>query len=193
MAKEKKHGLRIVFNSPVVLTFSIICCIALILDKITGGWANVHLFSVYRSSLASPMTFLRFFTHVFGHASISHLSNNLMMILILGPMLEEKHGAKDLVFVIASTAICTGLVNYIFFPNTMLLGASGVVFAFILLSSVTGAKQGQIPVTLILVMIVYLGEEVYNGVFMKDNVSQLTHIIGGLVGALLGYIGQDRD
>ena len=69
----------------------------------------------------------------------------------------------------------------------MLLGASGIVFAFILLSSFTCMKDGKIPLTFILVVIIYIGGQIYQGIFVKDNVSNLTHIIGGGVGSALGF------
>lgn len=72
------------------------------------------------------------------------------------------------------------------------MGASGVVFAFILLSSMTGFRSREIPMTFIIVAVVYLGGQIYDGLFVKDNVSQLTHIVGGLVGSILGYIGADK-
>ena len=191
MNKEKKK-LKIVFNSPVVLIFVGICLAALILDKITFGVANTLLFSVYRSSLLNPLTYIRMFSHVFGHASFSHFVGNITMLLVIGPLLEEKYGPKDLIFVILSTAFVTGIVHYIFFPGSVLLGASGVVFAFIILSSVTGIKSGEIPITLILVAIIYIGGEIYDGIFVSDNVSQLTHIIGGIVGGFLGILGSQE-
>ena len=110
-----------------------------------------------------------------------------MIILIVGPLLEEKYGSSNILFVILVTAIVTGLVNFIVFPHTQLLGASGVVFALILLSSFTSIKEGSIPLTFIIVTIVYIGQQVYEGLFLKDNVSNLTHIIGGVVGAWFGY------
>lgn len=186
---SSNNKLKIVFNSPVVLTFSALCCVAFILGKITGHATDTLLFSVHRSSLTDIFTYFRFFGHIFGHANMEHLISNLSMILILGPMLEEKYGSKDLIFVILATAIVTGLVHFIFFPNTALLGASGVVFAFILLSSMTGFKNREIPLTFLLVAFIYLGGQIYDGLANRDNISQLTHIVGGIVGSVLGYIG----
>lgn len=103
-------------------------------------------------------------------------------------MLEEKYGSSNILFVIFTTAIVTGVVNFIFFPRVQLLGASGVVFAFILLSSFTSIREGTIPVTFILVAIIYIGGQIYDGIFVRDNVSNLTHIIGGAVGSGLGYV-----
>lgn len=85
------------------------------------------------------------------------------------------------------TALVTGVVNYILFWNVSLCGASGVVFAFILMTSFTSFKSGEIPLTVILVAIVFLGQQVYEGIFLQDNISNLSHILGGIVGAVVGY------
>ena len=71
--------------------------------------------------------------------------------------------------------------------GTALLGASGIVFMMILLSSFGGGRNGTIPTTLILVAVFYLGGELWDAIFVRDNVSQLTHIIGGLCGTVLGF------
>lgn len=185
---ENKKKFKIVYNSPVVLTFTLICIIALILNYITMGASNYLLFSVYRSSLVNPLTYIRLFTHVLGHANLAHLTSNLMMLLVIGPILEEKYGSKDLLFIIMATAFITGIVNSLLFPHTALLGASGVVFAFIILASITGIKDHEIPLTLIFVAVLYIGEQIYDGIFMADNISQLTHIVGGFVGGMLGLL-----
>ena len=179
---------KIVLNSPVVLTFTLICVIALIVGAITKGSSTRLIFSVYRSSLRSPMTYVRFFGHVFGHANLSHLAGNLMMILVIGPMLEERYGSGSMVVMILLTALVTGVIHFIFFTSSALLGASGVVFAMILLASMTGIRDREITMTFILVTLLYLGQQIYEGIFVSDNVSQLTHIIGGIVGAVFGYL-----
>ena len=66
-------------------------------------------------------------------------------------------------------------------------GASGVVFAFIILASFTGFSEGEIPLTFILITIIYIGQQVVQGLTMNDNISQMGHIIGGIVGAIVGY------
>lgn len=178
---------KIVFNSPTVLIFGLICVIALLVNFSTGGNSNQLLFETYHSSLASPMTWVRFFTHVCGHASWEHLLGNLSYILLLGPLLEEKYGSPQILLVIVITAFVTGIVNYVIFPSSALLGASGVVFAFIILSSITGFSDKEIPLTFILVAAIYLGQQIYSGLFVRDNVANFAHIIGGLVGAICGF------
>ena len=102
--------------------------------------------------------------------------------------LEEKYGSADTLLVILSTAFVTGLIHFIFFPNVALMGASGVVFAFILLASMTSIEDGKIPLTFILVAVIYIGGQIRDGIFVKDNVSNLTHIIGGIVGSIFGVL-----
>jgi len=147
------------------------------------------VFSVYRGPLSNPLTWLRCVTHVLGHSDWEHLLNNMMYLLILGPMLEEKYGTSNLVFVMLATALATGVISLLFFPRVALLGASGIVFAMVLLSSITCADGGgTIPLTFILVAVMYIGQQVYQGLFQADNISQLTHIVGGLVGSALGFV-----
>ena len=175
---------KIYLNAPITLGFSLICIIALLLNMVSSGKTNVLFFSTYGSSLLSPMTYIRLLGHIFGHANVDHLVSNLLYILLLGPMLEEKYG-KRLIIVIFSTAAVTGIVHNLLSPNTMLLGASGVVFAFIILASITGNEEG-IPVTLIIVALLWIGSEIYTGITTADSVSQLTHIVGGLTGGIIG-------
>lgn len=186
----KKIGkkVEISFNSPVIIGFTFACFAALVLGWITKNAATNAFFSVYRSSLLSPLTYIRFFGHILGHANWEHFIGNIMLILVTGPLLEEKYGSANILFVILTTALVTGVINFIFFPHVQLLGASGVVFALILLSSLTSIEDGKVPLTFILVAFIYIGEQVWNGIFVRDNISNLTHIIGGIVGSGLGFV-----
>ena len=178
---------KITFNSPVVLGFIFISLAVLVLGIATLGKSNELLFMTYHSSLTNPLTYVRFFTHVLGHSGWAHYIGNASYILLLGPMLEEKYGSGRILQVILITAAVTGIVNYILFWNVALCGASGVVFAFILLTSFTSFKNGEIPLTFILVAIVFIGQQVYEGLFLQDDISNLSHIIGGVIGAVVGY------
>ena len=177
---------KVTFNSPVVLSFLAVCLIATILGQISGDRITYALFMTYRSSLLSPLTYLRLFTHVFGHAGWAHFIGNSTYLLLLGPMLEEKYGSQTLAEIIAITALVTGLVNFIFFPHVALCGASGVCFAFILLTSLVSFRDGELPLTFILVVIFFIGQQVYEGIFVENNVSNLSHILGGIVGSVCG-------
>lgn len=178
---------KIQYNSPVVITFALLSLAALALGELTDGWTTTRLFCVYRSSLADPLTYVRFFGHVLGHSGYDHYIGNILLILVIGPSLEEKYGSRLMLLSVLLTAFIAGLVQFVFFPNTALLGASGIVYMMIVLASFFGMRSGRIPLTLILVVVLYLGREVVAMIVNQDNVSQLTHIIGGMCGAVLGF------
>ena len=186
MSYNKKKPI-ITFNSPIVLGFVMACFVVTIFGIISGGRMTRLLFMTYRSSLKNPLTYLRFFTYVLGHSGWSHFAGNAAYLLLLGPMLEEKYGAPMLGRIILITAFVTSLINFIFFPNVAMCGASGIVFAFIILASFTGFKDGEIPLTFILVAVLYIGQQIIEGIAITDNVSNMAHIIGGIVGAVVGY------
>ena len=183
-----KKKFSISYNAPVILTFMLICLAVMLIGYLTGGRSTLLFFMTYHSSLLNPFTYLRLFTHVLGHVGWAHFIGNASYILLLGPMLEEKYGSRTLIIIIGITALVTGLVNYIFFWDSGLCGASGVVFAFIVLASFTGFKEGEFPLTFILVAIIYIGQEIYNGIVLSDDISNMAHIVGGLVGGVIGYL-----
>ena len=176
---------KITYNSPVVLTFAAVSLLSLILGAVTGGATTNKLFCVYRAPFGDPLTYLRFFSHVFGHADYGHFMGNMLMLFVLGPQLEERFGSRALIAMIAATALVSGLISFVFIPR--LLGASGIVFMMIVLSSFTGDTKGTLPLTMILVFVLYIGGEVVKGVFESDNISRLTHIVGGICGGFFGY------
>lgn len=182
---------RIYLNAPITLLFVVMCLITIVLDSLSNGVSTNLLFCTYGSSWLDPLTYLRLFGHVLGHQNLSHLISNGLYLLLLGPMLEEKYHDK-IIIVILTTALVTGLTHNLLEPDVRLLGSSGVVFAFILLASITGKEEG-IPITLILVAALWLGQEIYSGINTNDSISQLTHILGGMSGALLGLIFKKND
>ena len=177
---------KLQFNAPVILGFFFVSLLSLVLGFLTSGASTTAAFSVYRASLLDPLAYVRFFGHIFGHANLTHFSSNMLLLLVVGPPLEKLYGSKTLALGIMAAALITGILQFVFFPHAILLGASGIVFMLIMLSSFSGAKTGQIPVTLILVALIYLGQEVYSIFFIRDNVANLIHIVGGICGIGMG-------
>ena len=184
---------KVKYNSPVILTYALISLFVFIIDRIAGGQANRLLFSVYRASWGEPLAYVRVFTYALGHISIQHYFSNFLIILLVGPLLEERYGSIKLLIMVAATALITGVAFLIFNPPGMAgLGASGVAFMLILLASVTNAEKGRLPLTLLFALVVYIGAEVFNEVGAGDTaISHVSHIIGGLCGAVFGlFLGK---
>lgn len=179
---------RIEYNAPVTLTFAIAAFGVLVLDKVTGGFTTFKFFSVYHCSLRDPFAYIRFFGYVLGHSGYEHYMSNILLMLVIGPSIEEKYGSRNLLLCITCTALIGGIIQWVLFPQTILLGASGIVFMMIVLSSFSGGSSKSIPLTLILVIIFYLGNEIVTGISVKDNISHITHIAGGVCGAAAGFM-----
>jgi membrane associated rhomboid family serine protease len=180
--------MKLKYNSPVVLTFFLVCVAVLVLDQTLFHGLCEKAFAVMPRggfSWKSPLCYWTLLSYVAGHAGWEHLVSNMMIILIIGPMLEEFYGSGELLFMMVITALAGGIMNALFF-STGLMGASGVVFMMILLASFTNFRKGEIPITFILVLLLYVGTEIVQA-FGQDNISQFTHILGGLCGSVFGF------
>ena len=175
------------YNSPLILTYFFISAGALVLNRLTGGLSNALVFSSYRSSLLNPMTYVRLVTHIFGHVDTVHFIGNFSVILLVGPLLEEKFGTNDLLIMILIVAVVTGLVCRLILRDKCILGASGVVYMLIMMSSFVNVVQYKIPLTLILVFFCYVGKEIADSLSKKDNIGHSVHILGAVLGCIFGF------
>ena len=184
--------MKIKYNAPIVLTFAFISAIVLLLSQtafhsLTEQWFLVPGKGGFSSG--SIRNWVTLVTHAFGHANWPHLVSNFAFILLIGPILEEVYGSALLLVMIFVTAAVTGVLNVLFFPAS-LLGASGVVFMMMLLASFTNFSKGEIPLTFILVLILFLGSELFDSFGSSAsgaNISQFAHIVGGFIGSLFGF------
>lgn len=185
--------MKIRYNAPVTLSFTLLSFSVLLLDYFAGAGLTVNLFSIPGRavfSFANPFHYVRLFTHVVGHIGWAHFMGNFAIILLLGPMLEEKYGSAAILFMMAVTGLATGLLNVLLF-STGLLGASGIVFMMILLASFTNIRQGEIPLTFLLVLTIYLAGEMAKS-FEQNSISEFAHVAGGICGSLFGFIKPGR-
>ena len=178
-------GIR--YNAPFVLTFTFFCIFVMAVSDLTGGATTRQFFTLHPIFVYNdPLSYMRLISHAAGHANWEHLGSNFAYILLIGPMLEEKYGTQSLLVMSLITALVTGLLNTFFFPS-FLLGASGIVFMMIILGSFTNVKRGGIPLTFILVLILFLGQEIYNA-FEENSISEFAHVVGGVCGSIFGFV-----
>lgn len=179
--------MKIRYNAPLTLTFALIATLLVLIDQFTG----LHLIPKYflvpgKGVFDITRDWISLFSHCLGHSGWDHLLANMTLMLLIGPILEEKYGSLTLFLMIFTTAVVTGLLNAFLF-QTALLGASGIVFMMILLISFTNTNNGEIPLSFILILILYLSVEIQNAL-SYDDVSQFAHIIGGIFGSLFGFL-----
>lgn len=177
------------YNAPVILTYFFICLIILMIDKLCKGKFSATFFTTYKNdSLLNPLTYFKLVSHSLGHADWDHLYSNFIKILLIGPLIEEKYGSINLLIAMILTSLIIGIVNKILGKGGI-LGASGVAYMLILLSSFVNMENGKIPITLTLIILFFVVDEVIK-LFRrkKDGVSHLGHITGAICGIILGML-----
>lgn len=193
--KPRAAGLlgKIDFNAPVILGMTLVSFALLVLGGLLGGRLN-RMFATYYSGYLDIWMYPRLITGALMHRDLSHFAGNFMMILAIGPMVEERYGSKRLLGMMLITAFVTGLFHVVFSQHTMLMGASGIVFMLIILASFANLREGRLPLTVVLVAALYLGNEIIEGLTVHDSVSHISHILGGICGGVFGfYYRNSRD
>ena len=186
-------ALKIRYNSPVVLTFSLICIGVYLIDLIASVGTGPNEVGRITSAFfmlpgnfdwANPLNYVRLLTYTMGHANQAHIMGNMSIFLLIAPIMEEKYGSRKILLMMILTALVTGFLQILLF-STGLLGASGIVFMFIVLVSFADVRKGSIPLTFILVALFFIGQEVIHS--MQENmVSEYAHIMGGIMGGIFG-------
>ena len=177
--------MKLEYNAPVILTFTLLSTAVMIIESVAGGFTGAFFTFPGVFDFGAPLNYVRLFSYTMGHANWPHLMGNFAIILLIGPILEEKYGSADLLFMMLVTALISSVLSIAFFDHNG-LGASGIVFMLIMLSSFANFREGTVPMTFVLVALLYLGEEVVRS-FSDDNVSQFGHIVGGIIGGLFGF------
>ena len=174
------------YNSVVIISYFLVCLIILILNVLSKGGVNKFL-TMKKGSIINPMTYIRLITSGLCHSNWTHFRNNFLFILLIGPMLEEKYGSLNLLIMITLTTLICSIVHTIFY-KTSAIGASDNVYMLVVLCSIVNTTQGKIPITLLLIIIFYVADEIIKQIFKNnDNISHDSHIIGAIMGFVFGY------
>ena len=180
--------MKIKYNSPVILTYTILSIYVLVFCS--KGVLAKYFTSPAHFSFIDPYFYVRLVSYIAGHGDWTHLIGNLMIILLVGPLLEEKYGSGKLLEMFLITAVATGLLNAFLFSNS-LIGGSGIAFMLILLGSFSNIRSKEIPLTFIVITILFIGSEVIS-TLKVDQISQFSHLAGGFIGAGYGFIRNKR-
>lgn len=180
--------MKIKYNSPVILTYALMALACLTLPAVKN--LELNFSSPARLAFSDPGFYFRLVSHVLAHATWSHLMGNLMIILLVGPLLEEKYQSWKLFEMMVVTAAATALLNATLFSSS-LIGGSGLAFMMILLSSFSNFSAKEIPLTFILVSVIFFGSEVI-AILKIDQISQFSHLAGGFIGATYGFFRGGR-
>lgn len=180
--------IRIKYNAPVSLTLILLSSLILFLNINVNTFLISDWFTADGTlsfNYSDPWCYLKFITHIMGHTDVNHFMGNAIYLILLGPILEEKYNSRTLFLLIITTAIISSLINA-FFVDTYMLGASGIVYLFIVLVSFTNIEKGEFPLSVVVVLAFYIYKE-----FTREDagdISVVTHTVGAAIGLIFGLI-----
>ena len=162
---------RIVVDAPVVLGFAFVCCAVFFVNVVAPGTNVFVACPPFRmASPLNPLTYLRLLTHTVGHTGYDHLKGNMVNLLLVGPASEKEFGSMNLLKIMFYVAVSSAVAHMALGPaNGYQLGASGVVFALILLNSLLSAHSGVVPLTFLLTAGLWVSDEVFRFFFAQDQ------------------------
>jgi len=126
---------------------------------------------------------------VFLHGDFNHLLNNSVPLLILG-MLLRSYGINHFVQVTVGLILLSGLLTWIFSPSDLIVGASGLVFAYFSYL-ISKAIKDKTPTNLLIagVVIVSYGGLLFSLGQFQAGVSWTGHFCGFASGIILALYG----
>ena len=128
-------------------------------------------------------------TYMFAHADISHLLINMLGLFIFGTAVERSMGSREFLLFYLLTGTLAGIASLGIYVATgswytMLLGASGAVYALLLAFAVLNPEAriflyGILPVRAPVLVLGYAGIEIASQLFsFRSSVAHLTHLAG---------------
>ena len=159
---------------------------------LTGAGRNAnfqYLFGLQPVLFTRAHYYWQLLTYMFMHGSWSHLLGNMIGLLFFGVYIEKQLGSKEfLLFYLLCGILCgaASLAIYLAagFYGVLLVGASGAVYAVLLLFAVIFPRatvfiMGIVPAPAPLLVAIYAGIAVFEQVFgMNQGVAHMTHLSG---------------
>lgn len=171
----------------VVINFIVFCLTRFLMPSLTYYLALVPRYILYRH------WYWQFLTYMFVHGSVSHFLFNMLSLYIFGTAVERRIGSREFTLYYLLCGTLCGVASYAMYylanTNVVLLGASGAIYALLILFSALYPRAviyvfGIIPVQAPLLIIIYFVIELAGGLFSYDGVAHMTHLFGLLFGLI---------
>ena len=129
-------------------------------------------------------------TYMFVHGNWMHLIFNMIALLCFGMQIERRIGSKEFLLFYFVCGILDGVISIIVYAlmgaSTLLIGASGAIYALLLAFAVIFPRSiisiwGIIPVPAPILVAIYAIIEFGSQFVGRDNVAHFTHLSGLLL------------
>lgn len=199
MARKK---IKFTYDAPVTLTFSLVCIVVYLVDTfILKSYLSSSILLSPTSgsgllpfSFSDPLSYARLFLYVFGSGSINLLLSNLVLILLLGPSIEDYYGSVIIGIMMAVSILFSGVINACFCTSA-LQGSAVIVFMMIFLNGFIAIAKRKLTLSFIVVFLMFTVfqwlENKQPGV-VDGIVTVLINIGGGLCGSLIASLASPK-
>ena len=197
MAKKKfKLNLKVSYDAPVTLSFVILSVVFFLLNSFViknGALAKVLASPTTAAGtlpfiVKMPVSYIRLLFYIFGSGdatgAASALITNLILIMLLGPAMEERYGSVIIGIMIFVSALFSGVLNACFCTES-LVGAVPVVCMMIFLNAFMSFSKKTFPLSFAAVIVLFVLLEVFSG---AGAVKIIICIAGGLCGSLFAFL-----
>lgn len=144
----------IIFNCPLTLIFVMsIFIVHLAYQTSFSSYVN-EIFTLPSSfNWSDPRQYLRFLFYVFGDSGRwTRISEAIMLIVLLGPIVEERIGFLQLSIAVVGTAVINGVLHAFLFRSEA-AGPTCIAYLLVFLASFVNFPRGRVPVSFLLVLI----------------------------------------
>lgn len=140
----------------------------------------------------NPQGLVGIVTAPFLHMGFGHLISNTLPLVTLGALIAVS-GAKRLFAVTAIVTVIGGFGTWLISPpNTVTIGASGLVFgyaAYLITRGLFNRRLGQVLIGVVVVLV--WGSALLGGLLPQDGISWQGHLFGGIAGILAAWVLSD--
>jgi len=140
-----------------------------------------------------PQGLIGIITAPFLHLGFGHLISNTLPLVTLGALIAVS-GATRLFQVTAMVTVIGGFGTWLISPpNTITIGASGLVFgyaAYLITRGLFNRRLGQVLVGVVVVLV--WGSALLGGLLPQDGISWQGHLFGGIAGLLAAWVLADE-
>lgn len=140
----------------------------------------------------APRGLVGILTAPFLHMGFGHLISNTLPLVTLGAIIAIS-GAARLFAVTAIVVVIGGFGTWLISPpNTITIGASGLVFgyaSYLILRGLFNRRLGQVLVGIVVIMV--WGSALFGGLLPQDGISWQGHLCGGIAGVIAAWVLSD--
>lgn len=154
-----------------------------------GVYAVQVLYNFEPGFNASTSPFWKFFTSIIGHSGPEHLFNNVFFIGLFGSILERLSCSRTLLATFFVSALFANLSAFVFFPNSVIIGASGGGMGILAALAVYKPNKIGLALGVPLPMWAVLGAYIFinvAGLSAVKNTAYEAHLLGMVIGGVVG-------